>query len=93
MHSGGTSAPPAYSSPSGLHPTRLDDCNSTSVQRGLGLVSGLDTVDDLRCTIAMGDVIRDEVYYPVASPVNARHPTGIDGDVWVGHCLIHSMLA
>src|SRR5262245_17885198 len=46
-------------------------------------------LDDLGCTIAMGYVIRDNVNYPVASPVNARDSVGIKGDVWVGHGLTH----
>ena len=50
-------------------------------------------LDDLRCTIAMGHVIRDDVNDPVARPVNARYPTEIDSDVWVSHCLTRTTLA
>jgi hypothetical protein len=47
----------------------------------------------LRCAIAMGYVIRDNVNDPMTSPVNARHPTRIHGNVWIDHDLTHNILA
>jgi hypothetical protein len=41
-------------------------------------------LDDLRRTVAMRDVIGDEVDDPMAGPVEARDPAGIQGDVGTG---------
>lgn len=46
-------------------------------------------LDDLRRTVAMRDVIGDEVDDPMAGPVEARDPAGIQGDVGIGRVLTH----
>jgi hypothetical protein len=45
--------------------------------------------DDWRRTVAMRDVIGDEVDDPMAGPVEARDPAGIQGDVRIGRILTH----
>jgi hypothetical protein len=50
-------------------------------------------LDDLRCTLAMGYVIRDNVNDPMTSLVNARHPTRIHGNVWIDHGFTHNTVA
>src|SRR5262245_51261932 len=42
-------------------------------------------LDDLRRTVTVGHVIRDNVNHSMACPVDARHPPGGDGDVRIDH--------
>ena len=46
-------------------------------------------LNDLRCTIAMGYVIRGNVNDPMAGAVNTRDTVRIERDVWRGHCVTH----
>ena len=42
-------------------------------------------LDDLRGTVPMGHVIRDDINHAVAGAVNAQDPTRIDREMGIAH--------